>query len=95
MGYFTINLPDSRHGEVRWGKVRKLQLPFLWLSKKNRDEKTGYIITVNSAIEGISEYRLFKTKEGIWSHDPDGRNQVEDKIALAIRDAIEQREKAK
>jgi hypothetical protein len=78
---------------VRWGKVRNLQLPFLWLSRKNRDEKTGYIIKVSPAQDGSSEYTLFKTKQGIWSQDADGRKPVEDKIALTIKEAIEQHDK--
>ncbi|MCU7551366.1 hypothetical protein OCK74_19750 [Chitinophagaceae bacterium LB-8] len=92
MGHFTIDLPDNRHGDVRWGKVRKLQFPFLWLTRKNRDEKMGYIIKVNPAVDGVSMFQLFKTKEGKWFQDPDERKQVEDKITLAIKDAIEKHE---
>ena len=89
MGHFTINLPGNRVGEVFWGKVRKLEFPFLW---KSKDEKTGYIIRINPG-ESRNEYRLFKTKEGRWSQDPDGLVEVEDETTLAIKQAIEQHTK--
>jgi hypothetical protein len=92
MGHFTINLPDNRRGDVRWGKVRRLKLPFQWLFRKNSDEKTGYIIKVSPAIGNQSEYRLFKTKDGKWFHDPDGRTPVEEVAAVAIKQAIEQQD---
>jgi hypothetical protein len=34
MGHFKINLPDNRVSDVRYGKVRKLELPFRWLFGK-------------------------------------------------------------
>jgi hypothetical protein len=89
MGHFTIDLPDQRIGDVRWGKVRKLQLPFLWLGRRSKDEKTGYIIKVSSADGHSSEFRLFKTNEGKWSQDADGMKQIEDETAFTIKDAIE------
>jgi hypothetical protein len=92
MGHFTIHLPDNRQGDVRWGKVRKLQFPLLGLTRKRNEEKTGYIVTIDPAVEGKSTYKLFKTKEGQWSQDPDGNTQVEDTILLAIKEAIEQHE---
>jgi hypothetical protein len=92
MGHFTINLPGNRQGDVRWGKVRKLQLPFLWLTKKNKDIKTGYLVKITPAFDSISEYKLFKSNEGKWSQDPDGRIEMADKMAIVIKEAIEQRE---
>jgi hypothetical protein len=92
MGHFTILLSDNRQGDVRWGKVRKLQLPFQW-AKKNRTEKKGYLVSVDPSVDGITTYQLFKTSDGFWSLDPDGRNQVMDKTAIAIKEAIEQHER--
>jgi hypothetical protein len=97
MGYFTINLPNNIEGEVRWGKVVKLDKQLFKLllpwKKFNLDSKTGYIVKLKSAFVNTTEYRLFQTKEGAWSQDADGKVEVEDSIALAIRRAIEDHEK--
>ena len=90
MGHFTIHLPDNRQGDVRWGNVRKLQFPCRGWKKK--EAKTGYIVTVDPAVEGKTAYKLFKTKEGRWSQDPDGKQLVEDTISISIKEAIEQHE---
>ena len=92
MGHFTIKLPNNRLGDVRWGKVRKIALPFGWLLKKDKDAKTGYIIRVSQGIGNQREYRLFKTKDGKWFHDPDGKIPVEDEAAIAIKQAIDYQE---
>jgi len=92
MGHFTIKLPNNRFGDVRWGKVRKIALPFGYLFKKDKDAKTGYIIKVSQGIGNQNEYRLFKTEDGRWFHDPDGKKPVEDEAAIAIKQAIEQQE---
>ena len=92
MGHFTIKLPNNRLGDVRWGKVRKIALPFGWLLKKDKDTKTGYIIKVSQGIGDQREYRLFKTKDGSWFHDPDGKIPVEDEASIAIMQAIEHQE---
>jgi hypothetical protein len=92
MGHFTIKLPNNRLGDVRWGKVRKVALPFGWLFQKDKDVKTGYIIKLSPGIVNQNEYRLFKTKDGRWFHDPDGKKPVEDEASIAIKQAIEQQE---
>jgi hypothetical protein len=92
MGHFTIHLPDNRQGDVRWGNVRKLQFPLLGLTGKKKEAKTGYIVTVDPAVEGKTAYTLFKTKEGRWSQDPNGKQLVEDMMSIAIKEAIEQHE---
>ena len=92
MGHFTIRLPNNRLGDVRWGKVRKIALPFGWLFKNDKDAKTGYVIKVSEGLGNESEYRLFKTKDGRWFHDPDGMRPVEDEAAIAIKQAIEHQE---
>lgn len=97
MGYFTINLPNNIEGEVRWGKVTKLDKQVLSLlqpwKKFIRESKTGYIIKLKSAFVNETEYKLFQTKEGKWSQDADGEVEVKEPIALAIRRAIEEHEK--
>ncbi len=54
---------------------------------------TGYIVKLKSAFVKETEYKLFQSKDGHWSQDADGRLEVEDPIALAIRRAIEDHEK--
>jgi hypothetical protein len=97
MGYFTINLPNNIQGEVRWGSVSKsnnhlftLLLPW---KKFHNERKTGYIIKLKSAFVNETEYRLFKSEEGHWSQDADGKIEVNEPIALSIRKAIEAHEK--
>ena len=92
MAHFTINLPGNRLGDVWRGKVRKFELPFRWLFAKDRNEKTGYIIKVHSDGATESEYRLFKTRNGAWFQDADETQQIEDATAIAIKEAIEQKE---
>ena len=75
MGHFTIDLPQNRKGDVRWGKVTKVYIPFFALFRRKsltRDEKTGYIIKVISAEEEKMEYRLYMSKEGNWFQDAAG-----------------------
>jgi hypothetical protein len=47
MGHFTINLPDNRVGDVRYGKVEKLEFPFRWLFGKRSVDKTGYVVKLH------------------------------------------------
>jgi hypothetical protein len=97
MGYFTINLPNNIQGEVRWGKVSmldkqlfKVLLPW---KKFNQESKTGYIIKLKSAFVNETQYRLFRSQEGHWSQDANGKLEVNEPIALSIRKAIEEHEK--
>jgi hypothetical protein len=96
MGHFTISLPNNVKGDVRWGKVMKKGTHFFNLflpwKKINREEKTGYIIKVDPAVENRAEYRFFKTKEGNWSQDVEGIKQLESETEIAIRKAIEAHE---
>jgi hypothetical protein len=62
MAHFTINLPDHKQGDVKWGSVKKLKLKLNIFSKnKPRIEpKTGYKVKVAPN----EEYELFKSKVG-------------------------------
>jgi hypothetical protein len=96
MGYFTISLPNNLEGEVRWGKVKKEKAIFNLLvpwKKAIMECKTGYTVKLKSAFVNTTEYRLYQSQEGHWSQDADGRLEVKDPIALAIRRAIEDHEK--
>ena len=92
MGHFKINLPDNRVGDVRYGKVEKLEFPFRWLFGKSSVDKTGYIVKLHPPSESHSEYRLFKTNDGRWFQDPDERISLADETAIAIKEAIEKRD---
>ena len=94
MGQFVINLPDNRKGDVRWGKVVKTAslLRLLPWVKGNVEEKTGYLIKVEPAVEQEREFRLFRTKEGNWSQDEDGKIGLAGETILAIKKAIEAHE---
>ena len=95
MGQFNINLPDNRKGNVRWGKTMKISTLFRLLPwiKGNLDEKTGYFVNIEPSIGKDSEYRLFKTKEGSWFQDEEGKIPLEGETMLSIKKAIEEHEK--
>lgn len=94
MGYFKIELSNNVHGEVRWGSVRKKEI-FLNLFRKHKhhsENKTGYVVTLQPDAD-TGDYRLFRSQNGQWSHDPDGLIPVHDKTSLDIQQAIEAHEK--
>ena len=97
MGYFTITLPNNIEGEVRCGKVTRLDKQLFKLllpwRKFPSESKTGYIVKLRSAFVNETEYRLFRTQDGHWSIDADGKMLVDEPIALYIRKAIEEHEK--
>ena len=93
MGQFTIDLPNSYHGDVRWGTIRKKAL-FLGLFKRNRlnnEVKKGYIIKIEPAIKDQKEYHLLKTKDGIWASEGEEGFVVtpDDQISVEIKKAID------
>ena len=95
MGQFKIDLPGNRKGDVRWGRVMRTTSLFRLLPwvKGKVDTRTGYLIKVEPAVERETEYRLFRTNEGSWSQDEDGRVALEGETMLAIKKAIEEQEK--
>ncbi len=72
MAQYFIKLPNNRQGNVKTGirkKDKKSLTDFFKPSKKlNKEEKIAYIVEVEPFSE-IREYRLLKTKEGIWLND--------------------------
>lgn len=95
MGRFNISLPNNVRGEVRWGTVRRIDkgisvlLDLLPWRKLSREEKTGYVITVEPATERQREYRLFKSKAGQWTQDAEGTIPLKHETLLALQTAIE------
>lgn len=88
MGHFIICLPENQRADVHFGKVRKLQFP---LFSKNKEEKRGYIVRVTNSENGI-EFHLFKSTNGKWSKDADGKAGLNENILFLIKDAIMEKE---
>ncbi len=100
MGYFTIDLPADRKGEVRFGKiVRKAGNFFDLFRRKTRDRevRTGYIVKVHLDAGDEKIYHLLKSKEDEWLTDGSAGFQVaeDDEISLAIKKAIDEHEHQK
>jgi hypothetical protein len=89
MGHFTIDLPENKKGDVRWGIVSKMQFSFF---RKNVSEATqAYIVNVSDT-DGKLEYRLFKSKNEKWSKDPEGESELDSETLIHIKDAIVEKE---
>jgi hypothetical protein len=89
MGHFTIDLPGNKKGDIRWGIVSKMQFPFF---RRNKSEsKQGYIVNVSDT-DGKIEFRLFKSQNGEWSKDPDGKSELDNETLIFIKNAIIEKE---
>jgi hypothetical protein len=100
MGHFTIDLPAERKGEVRFGKIVKETANFFDLFRRrgyNREEKTGYIIKIDSAAGDKKVYHLLRSGKGEWLTESDGGFLIaeEDEISIAIKQAIDEYENQK
>ena len=89
MGHFTIDLPENKKGDVRWGTMSKMQFSFFRGNKS--ESKRGYIVNVTDD-KSKTEYRLFKSRNGEWSKDPEGKIQIDDNTLILVRNAIIKRE---
>jgi len=49
MGHFTIELPENKKGDVRWGMVKKMQ--FSLLRKNKSESKRGYIVNLSDSFK--------------------------------------------
>ncbi len=97
MAQYFITLPNNRQGNVKTGIRKKDKKSFMdiFSSKKlNNEEKIAYIVEVIPAHD-ISEYRLLKTKEGIWLNDGEDKwlRHGEAAFNTAIKQAIDAHEK--
>ncbi len=97
MAQYFITLPNNRQGNVKTGIRKKDKKSFMdiFSSKKlNNEEKIAYIVEVIPAHD-ISEYRLLKTKEGIWLNDGEDKwlRHGEAAFNAAIKQAIDDHEK--
>lgn len=89
MGHFTIELPENKMADVRWGKVKKMQFSFFRKSKS--ESKRAYLVNV-WADKNKTEYHLFKSPHGEWSKDPEGKIKLDDQALIIIKNAIVERE---
>lgn len=90
MGHFIIDLSENKKGDVRWGTMNKMQ--FSLFRKRKLESKRGYIVQVSDDKDKL-EYRLFKSPEGEWSKDPEGKLRIDDDVLLQVKLAIIEREK--
>ncbi len=86
MGYFSIILPDERRAEVRFGKIIKKSVHFFDLfrnSKKNREEKTGYIVKIEPP--GDKQlYHFLKSQQGEWLSEGDAGFAVNEHDEISV-----------
>ena len=96
MGQFTIQLPDGRQGDVRWGTVKKKRrlLDFFSKNKPKAETKTGYIVRMGADKKKGEEYWLFKSKAGHWSKDAEGEQELNTDLYRAIKNAISEKEQS-
>jgi hypothetical protein len=67
MGYFTLNLPGNKKGDVRYGPVKKMKTLSHRFRRRNFDEEQlAYIVKVDTGYISERVYYLLKTKDGFW-----------------------------
>ena len=67
MGYFTINLPNYKKGDVRFGPVKKMKTISHRFRRRNfENEQPAYIVKVDFGLVNERIYYLLKSKEGFW-----------------------------
>jgi hypothetical protein len=89
MGYFTLNLPGNKKGDVRFGPVKKMKTISHRFRRRNFDEEQlGYIVKVDTGYINERIYYLLKTRDGFWidEFDSDATNIIKKTI-----DAFEQK----
>jgi hypothetical protein len=89
MGHFTIYLPENKKGDARWGIVSKMQ--FSLIPKNKSESNKGYIVNVSDTY-GKIVYRLYKSKNGEWSKDPEGEIGLDNETLIFIKNAIIEKE---
>ena len=67
MGYFTINLPNYKKADVRFGPVKKMKTISHRFRRKNfESEQPAYIVKVDFGLVNERIYYLLKSKDGFW-----------------------------
>ena len=87
MGYFTINLPDYKKGDVRFGPIKKMKTLTHRFRRKNFEaEQPAYIVKVEVGLVNERIYYLLKTKDGCW-HD-----ELQSDVSSVIKAKIDEYE---
>ena len=90
MGHFIIDLPENKKGDVRWGMVKKIKFSFF---RKNKSEtKKGYLVNLPDS-DSKAVCRLFRSPNGVWFKDPEGKEELNDRNLDLIKNAIIEKEK--
>jgi hypothetical protein len=93
MGQFTIELQSGEKAAIRYGNSYRLSFHILNLLKGkiiHREEKILYIISLDSAASAKREYRLLRSKKGVWMGEDfkNGRIPMDDELLMALQKAI-------
>jgi hypothetical protein len=93
MGHFIIDLLENNRADVRFGTVYKNQFSFFRRRKISQPEypKKGYIVRLLDS-EAKIQYQLFKSKDGVWSKDPEGKMPLDNHTLIQIKNAIIKKE---
>jgi hypothetical protein len=91
MGHFTIDLPENKKGDVRWGTVSKKHFSLFKRRKEENWSKRGYIVKLTDE-KNQAEYRLFRSKNEEWSTDEDGNNPLNNEVLFSLQKAIIEKE---
>ena len=84
MGYFTIHLPGTKKGDVRYGPIKKMKKFSHRFRRKNfEDEQIAYIVKVDAGLINERAYYLIKKPGGQWL------NEMGDEGATLIKNAID------
>ena len=87
MGYFTINLPDYKKGDVRFGPIKKMKTISHRFRRRNFEaEQPAYIVKVDVGLVNERIYYLLKTTDGSW-HD-----EMQTEMLAVIKNKIDEYE---
>jgi aromatic ring-cleaving dioxygenase len=87
MGHFTIKLPENKLGNVRYGIVRKagIRLNLFSKQKVKPEPKIAYKVIVADKKKKSEVYWLYKSKEGKWTTDIEGRKDIDSYIHIYLK----------
>jgi|RhiMethySRZTD1v2_1073278.scaffolds.fasta_scaffold3937398_1 hypothetical protein len=87
MGYFTINLPNYKKADVRYGPVKKMKTLSHRFRRKNFEaEQPAYIVKVDVGLVNERIYYLLKTKDGCWL------DELQSDVSSVIKSKIDEYE---
>jgi hypothetical protein len=92
MGHFTIKLPENKLGDVQYGIVRRKGISLNLFSKQKvkLEPKIGYRVIVGEKNPEV--YWLYKSKDGKWSTDVEGKKDIDSYIYMYMKYFISEQE---